>query len=107
MAQEFVHKNKLQEYAQRCAIALPIYHTVSEGSPHAPMFRSSVTVDGAIFTLPLTFSNKKAAEQNAAKYALDCIISNIKNNGVPLIHHVCLSTFLTAYFSLLSVLCSL
>lgn len=98
MAQEFMHKNKLQEYAQRCAIALPIYHTINEGSPHAPVFRSNVTVDGAVFTSASTFSNKKAAEQHVAKYALECIINNIKTNGIPLIHHVCrFGYFLAAY----------
>ncbi|XP_042433897.1 double-stranded RNA-binding protein 4-like isoform X2 [Zingiber officinale] len=85
MAEEFMHKNKLQEYAQRSAIPLPIYNTVNEGSPHGPRFRSSVIVDGSRFTSNCTFSNKKAAEQYAAKYALEAIRSFIRNNSLSLI----------------------
>lgn len=84
-----MHKNKLQEYAQRSAAALPIYNTVNQGPPHAPQFRSNVIVDGAIFTSNCTFSNKKEAEQHAAKCALEAIKSFIKNNGVSLIPKVC------------------
>lgn len=99
MAEEFMHKNKLQEYAQRSAIPLPIYNTVNEGSPHAPRFRSSVIVDGAMFSSNFAFSNKKAAEQYVAKYALEAIRSFIRNNSLSLIPNVC-------FFSLVLMLSS-
>lgn len=85
-----MHKNRLQEYAQRSAIPLPIYQTVNEGSPHAPRFRSTVVIDGAIYKSVKTFSHRKAAEQDVAKYALQCISQKIKDEGCPLIVEVCL-----------------
>lgn len=84
-----MHKNRLQEYAQRSAIPLPIYQTVNEGSQHAPQFRSTVLVDGASYTSPNTFSHRKAAEQDVAKIALANILQKIKEEGCPLILQVC------------------
>ncbi|XP_077244018.1 uncharacterized protein LOC143884375 [Tasmannia lanceolata] len=80
-----LHKNRLQEYAQRSAIPLPIYHTFNEGSPHAPRFRSTVIIDGATYTSSHTFQHRKAAEQDVAKFALDNISRKIKDEGCPLI----------------------
>ncbi|XP_043695694.1 double-stranded RNA-binding protein 4-like [Telopea speciosissima] len=79
------HKNRLQEYTQRSAIPLPIYQTINEGSPHAPMFRSTVLVDGAAYVSVKTFSQRKEAEQAVAKHALERILEKIKNEGCPLI----------------------
>ncbi|WOL05992.1 hypothetical protein Cni_G14724 [Canna indica] len=87
MGEEFKHKNILQEYAQKSSIHLPLYQTINEGSQHAPQFRSTVTVDGNIFKSPYIFSNKKAAEQYVAKYALESIASNIKQQGLAIIHN--------------------
>ncbi|KAK9272942.1 hypothetical protein L1049_003321 [Liquidambar formosana] len=80
-----MHKNRLQEYTQRASIPLPIYQTINEGYQHAPQFRSSVLVDGAAYTSPNTFSHRKAAEQDVAKLALECISKKIKDEGCPLI----------------------
>ncbi|KAK9271606.1 hypothetical protein L1049_001968 [Liquidambar formosana] len=80
-----MHKNRLQEYTQRASIPLPIYQTINEGYQHAPQFRSSVLVDGAAYASPNTFSHRKAAEQNVAKLALECISKKIKDEGCPLI----------------------
>ncbi|XP_074558100.1 uncharacterized protein LOC141813993 [Curcuma longa] len=85
MDKEFMHKNKLQDHAQRSAIPLPIYITVNEGSLHAPRFRSSVIVDGSEFTSNCTFSKKMVAEQDVAKCALEAIRSFIRNNSLSLI----------------------
>lgn len=63
-------KNRLQEYAQKAGIPLPIYHTTNEGTPHAPMFRSTVVINGATYTSPNVFSHRKSAEMDAARIAL-------------------------------------
>ncbi|XP_064953419.1 uncharacterized protein LOC135585032 isoform X1 [Musa acuminata AAA Group] len=87
MAEEFMHKNRLQEYTQRSSITLPLYQTINEGTPHSPEFRSTVIVDGKNFTSPCTFPTKKAAEQCAAKFALEGIRIINKNKGLSLIHN--------------------
>ncbi|XP_057970642.1 double-stranded RNA-binding protein 5-like [Malania oleifera] len=85
LPEQMMHKNRLQEYTQRSSIPLPIYHTVNEGFQHAPRFRSTVLVDGASYTSPNSFSHRKAAEQDVAKLALECISQKIKDEGCPLI----------------------
>ncbi|XVF16405.1 hypothetical protein REPUB_Repub10bG0028400 [Reevesia pubescens] len=80
-----MHKNRLQEFAQRSSIPLPVYQTFNEGSPHAPRFRSNLVVDGICYTSRSTFSHRKAAEQDVAKYALECISKKLKDEGCPLI----------------------
>ncbi|KAF8378626.1 hypothetical protein HHK36_029975 [Tetracentron sinense] len=80
-----MYKNRLQEYAQRSSIPLPIYQTINEGFPHAPKFRSTVLVDGAAYKSINTFSQRKAAEQDVAKRALECISKKIKDEGCPLV----------------------
>eukprot|EP00262_Sarcandra_glabra_P015273 TRINITY_DN466_c0_g4_i1.p1 TRINITY_DN466_c0_g4~~TRINITY_DN466_c0_g4_i1.p1 ORF type:complete len:327 (+),score=56.40 TRINITY_DN466_c0_g4_i1:66-1046(+) len=80
-----MHKNRLQEYAQRSAIALPVYQTINEGSQHAPKFRSTVKIDGASYRSSQTFLHRKEAEQDVAKHALECISRRIKDEGCPLI----------------------
>ncbi|KAJ8464140.1 hypothetical protein OPV22_026692 [Ensete ventricosum] len=87
MAEEFMHKNRLQEYTQRSCITLPQYQTINEGTPHAPEFRSTVVVDGKNFTSPCTFPTKKAAEQCAAKFALEGIRIINKDKGLSTIHN--------------------
>ena len=84
-----MHKNRLQEHTQRSAISLPIYQTINEGSQHAPRFRSTVVVDEVKYISPNTFSHRKAAEQDVAKLALECISKKIKDEGCPLIREVC------------------
>ncbi|KAH7556958.1 hypothetical protein JRO89_XS11G0018200 [Xanthoceras sorbifolium] len=80
-----MHKNRLQEYTQRSLIALPVYQTINEGFQHAPKFRSTVMVDGETYTSSNTFSHRKAAEQDVAKLALECISKKIKTEECPLI----------------------
>ncbi|KAL5826317.1 hypothetical protein ACOSQ4_018114 [Xanthoceras sorbifolium] len=78
-----MHKNRLQEYTQRSLSALPLYQTINEGFQHAPEFRSTVMVDGETYTSSNTFSHRKAAEQDVAKLALECISKKIKNEECP------------------------
>lgn len=68
--QDSMFKNRLQEYAQKAAISLPSYHTINEGSSHAPQFRSTVVFNGATYTSPKVFSHRKAAEMDVARIAL-------------------------------------
>lgn len=79
VAQHTNFKNRLQEFAQRVSIPLPVYQTVSvNGTSHPAQFRSFVAVDGETYTSNI-FSNKKGAEQDAAKLALEGIDKKIKD----------------------------
>ncbi|XP_011097127.1 double-stranded RNA-binding protein 4 isoform X1 [Sesamum indicum] len=84
--EDFWFKNRLQEFTQKASIPLPIYQTSSEGVQHAPRFRSRVWVDGTCFASPSTFSNRKMAEQDAAKHALIGIQEKVKNEGSSRVH---------------------
>ncbi|KAI9100297.1 hypothetical protein K1719_024515 [Acacia pycnantha] len=81
--EHLMHKNRLQEYAQRSNMPLPIYHTPNEGSAHAPRFRATVLVDGKYYTSQNVFSVRKAAEQDVAKLAYELIVTKIKDEGLP------------------------
>ncbi|KAL6587801.1 hypothetical protein OROMI_000779 [Orobanche minor] len=81
ISEEVMCKNRLQEYAQKASLPLPIYQTSTEGPPHTPVFRSQVWVDGQCFISPNVFLNKKMAEQDAAKHALIAIREKVKNEG--------------------------
>uniref|UniRef100_A0A7N2MX72 DRBM domain-containing protein n=1 Tax=Quercus lobata TaxID=97700 RepID=A0A7N2MX72_QUELO len=92
LPEQLMYKNRLQEYAQRSAIQLPMYKTVNEGSQHAPKFRSTVVVDGQIYTSPNTFLQRKIAEQDVSKLALEHISKKIKDERYPLTPLICENT---------------
>ncbi|XVF53801.1 hypothetical protein PTKIN_Ptkin05aG0128000 [Pterospermum kingtungense] len=73
LPEHLLHKNRLQEYAQKAGLQLPVYQTSSEGFPHAPKFRASVRVNQTTYTSNQTFPHKKEAEQDVAKIALQTI----------------------------------
>ncbi|XVF20632.1 hypothetical protein REPUB_Repub12eG0017900 [Reevesia pubescens] len=75
-------KNRLHEFTYRSSIPLPVYQTFNVGSQK---FRSTVVVDGICYTSGSTFPNKKAAEQDIAKYALECISKKLKDEGCHII----------------------
>ncbi|KAK7849948.1 double-stranded rna-binding protein 1 [Quercus suber] len=102
LQEQFMYKNHLQEYAQRSAIQLPVYKTVNEGSQHAPMFRSTVVVDGQIYTSPNTFLKSKIAEQDVSKLALEHISKKIKDERCPLTPPICEVQPGACYFALTS-----
>ncbi|KAL8171513.1 hypothetical protein V2J09_023317 [Rumex salicifolius] len=79
------YKSKLQQYAQRAGLDLPMYHIKVKGEPHALRFTCSVMVDDETYESPSSFSQKKAAEQNAAKYALECIMEKRQEIGSSII----------------------
>lgn len=84
---EFMHKNRLQEYTQKSSIPRPIYQISNEGIQHVPRFRATVFVNGAVYTSPNTFSQRKAAEQDVARIALSDITQKVNDtdDGCPLI----------------------
>lgn len=84
---EHTNKNKLQEFSQRAMLSLPVYQTVNEGTQHLPQFRSSVDVDGTRFVSPCVFTRRKQAEQYVSKFALESILTKIREEGVPLINN--------------------
>ncbi|KAK8491302.1 hypothetical protein V6N13_127918 [Hibiscus sabdariffa] len=73
LPEHLLHKNRLQEYAQKSGLDLPVYESSSEGFPHAPRFRATVRVNQTTYTSPQTFPHRKQAEQNVAKVALQTI----------------------------------
>ncbi|KAI7985169.1 Double-stranded RNA-binding protein 4 [Camellia lanceoleosa] len=86
MPDRLMHKNRLQEYTQKSALQLPVYQTINEGFPHAPKFRSTVLVNGEKYTSVHTFSQRKEAEQEVAKYALERAMKREEVEVFPLIH---------------------
>ncbi|XP_074298663.1 double-stranded RNA-binding protein 4-like isoform X2 [Silene latifolia] len=76
-----MYKNKLQEYTQKQCLPFPAYRTANEGFQHAPKFRTTVYVDGVEYTSKSTFGRLREAEQDAAKLAYECILSNVQQTG--------------------------
>ena len=67
----FDFKTKLQEYVQADSRKSIVYETVSVAGPNnAPEFKVAVKIDGLIYGYG-TASNKKQAQKNAAKDALE------------------------------------
>lgn len=73
LPEHLLHKNRLQEYAQKSGLDLPVYESSSEGFPHAPRFKASVRLNQTTYTCHFTFPHRKQAEQNVAKMALQAI----------------------------------
>ncbi|KAJ6839332.1 double-stranded RNA-binding protein 8-like [Iris pallida] len=70
MANCYVFKSLLQEYAQKVGLSTPVYQTEKEGPSHEPVFKSTVIVNDAKYESLPGFLNRKAAEQSAAEVAL-------------------------------------
>lgn len=68
-------KNDLNCYCQRLGIPLPVYQTTVEGYAHALRFKSVVSVGKRNFTSSNTFATRKSAEQDAAKLALEHLLT--------------------------------
>jgi ribonuclease-3 len=67
------YKSRLQELCQRLYKAYPAYRLVKRTGPeHERLFWVEVTVNGASYG-PCTGRNKKAAEQEAARLALEAL----------------------------------
>ncbi|CAJ1970834.1 unnamed protein product [Sphenostylis stenocarpa] len=83
-----MYKNRLQEFTSRSGIAIPVYQTVNEGQAHIPKFRSTVWVAGTSYTSQSTFPQKKAAEQEVARLALETILQRTRNEGPSLVSEI-------------------
>ncbi|KAL2503178.1 Double-stranded RNA-binding protein 4 [Forsythia ovata] len=68
-----IYKNRLQQYAQKKSLGLPVYTYESEGPPHARRFKSVVSLDGKIYEAPAFFPTLKDAEHAAAKVACQAL----------------------------------
>lgn len=65
-------KTALQEYVQKTYACVPQYREQSTGTPRAPSFSSSVSVDGTVLGMGIGPS-KRAAQQIAAAQALQTL----------------------------------
>ncbi|KAK7300700.1 hypothetical protein RJT34_11548 [Clitoria ternatea] len=83
-----MHKNRLQEFAQKSNIALPVYQTFNEGQQHAPKFRCTVYVNGMSYTSQSTFSWRRTAEQEVARLALECLSKRTRDEGSSLVFEI-------------------
>lgn len=76
------YKGKLLEYAQKHRIKMPVYKVVEEsGPPHNKSFTVEVYLNDELFGTGKG-ANKKSAEQEAAKYALQKIAKAIRDNNL-------------------------
>ncbi|XP_051201490.2 double-stranded RNA-binding protein 1-like [Lolium perenne] len=64
------YKSALQTYAQKNGKLLPSYSKIHYGPPHAPQFKSIVTIDGKPFESPQYYRTSKEAESAAAYAAI-------------------------------------
>ncbi|XP_044477614.1 double-stranded RNA-binding protein 6-like isoform X2 [Mangifera indica] len=78
-----MYKNRLQEYTQKLGLPLPEYLIRNEGFQHAPKFRARVLVNGKSYVSVGTFPQRKEAEQDAAKVALQSINEARNDGGCP------------------------
>lgn len=87
-AETFIYKSQLHEYCQKSKIPIPVYQTVNEGSLNLPKYRSTVLVDEVHYVSPNTFRNRKGAEQDVARIALEYISKRTKDDGFLLLQEV-------------------
>lgn len=83
-----MYKNHLQEFSLRSGNEFPVYQTINEGVLHTPKFRSTVRVAGMTYTSKSTFPQKKAAEQDVARLALESILEKTRKDGPSLVSEV-------------------
>lgn len=83
----YVFKSRLQEYAQKVGLPTPEYQTVKEGPSHEPVFKSTVIVNNVRYDSLPGFFNRKAAEQSAAEIALmEIHKSGQMTENIPTVH---------------------
>jgi len=86
-----MYKNPLEEFTTRSYFVIPVYQTVNKGQPHDPKFRSTMWVKKLVTSL---FLQKKVAEQEASRLALEIILGKTKDEG-PLMYKNSLQEFTT------------
>lgn len=72
------HKLQLQIYAQKRGKQLPKYRRTQEGPSHAPLFKSTVTIDGQTFESPQYCQTIKESENAAANLALMSLTQEVQ-----------------------------
>jgi len=82
-------KNNLIQFALKSNMKHPEFFSRNEGSIQAPAYRSSVMVDGLIFTSQLTFFHRKAADQEVARIALEFLTKKVKDEAYSIMSEVC------------------
>ncbi|TVU06307.1 hypothetical protein EJB05_49514 [Eragrostis curvula] len=75
LAEQHMHKNRLQQFAQRTYQKLPIYNVECEGEYHLLKFKCTVEVGGQLFSSTQSFSRRKEAEQDAARVAYETLVT--------------------------------
>ena len=70
---QHLHKNLLQNFAQKRNLSRPMYSCESEGPPHASRFRCKVTINEKSYESLEFFPTIKEAEHAAARIALSCL----------------------------------
>uniref|UniRef100_A0A804LWY5 DRBM domain-containing protein n=1 Tax=Zea mays TaxID=4577 RepID=A0A804LWY5_MAIZE len=78
---KYMHKNRLQSFAERTYKKTPIYKVESEGQSHQPKFTCTVEVGDQQFSSTGSFSRKKEAEQDAARVAYE-ILTTVSESDV-------------------------
>ncbi|KAH0983297.1 hypothetical protein GBA52_010474 [Prunus armeniaca] len=78
-----LYKNILQELIQKEGFSMPVYSTKNSGEVHAPIFVSTVEIEGETFTGSEARS-KKQAEMSAAKVAYHTLRER-KSSKIPLV----------------------
>ncbi|GAU31102.1 hypothetical protein TSUD_212090 [Trifolium subterraneum] len=78
-------KSALIEFALKSKMKMPEFHSRNEGESHAPKFRSSVIVDGLIFTTEQTYFHRKTADQEVSRLALEWLTNKIIPEGYSLV----------------------
>ncbi|CAD5175456.1 unnamed protein product [Musa acuminata subsp. malaccensis] len=66
-----MYKSRLQELCQRRHWELPQYTASRDGPDHSPLFRATVTVNGAAFHSPDDSCSSKQAQDRAAQVAFE------------------------------------
>ncbi|RZC51967.1 hypothetical protein C5167_020393 [Papaver somniferum] len=81
-----MYKSRLNEFTQQTGIPVPVYESVNEGLQHLPKFRCTVHVDGVAYRSVNTFRNRKDAEQDASKLALESMPKKIKDESSAIVY---------------------
>ena len=83
------YKNLLQDLAQREGYGLQTYCTEKYGEAHAPIFVSTVEIEGEIFT-GAEAKTKKQAEMSAAKTAYTALKQRMYMHTCLLCYNLCI-----------------
>lgn len=81
---QHLHKNQLQNFAQKRNLTLPIYTCERDGPPHASRFRCKVEIGGRTYESSEFFATLKDAENAVAKVALLSCQDGAQEASIPI-----------------------